>query len=140
MLCILFGITMDYAVFMLTRMHERWQRTGDSRESVSVGLVRSGRIIVSAALLVVIVTGAFAFTNISTTKILGVGIALAIIADTILVRLVLLPALMVYLGKASWWWPSFAKGKEGQDKPRRARGTGLAKPRVPLSGQEHGKG
>ena len=64
MLCILFGITMDYAVFMLTRMHERWHRTGDNRESVTIGLVRTGRIIVSAALLVVIVTGAFAFTNI----------------------------------------------------------------------------
>lgn len=109
MVCVLFGITMDYAVFMLTRMHERWLRTGDSRESVEVGLVRTGRIIVSAALLVVIVTGAFAFTSISTTKVLGVGIALAIIADTLLVRLVLLPSVMVYLGRASWWWPYLRK-------------------------------
>jgi RND superfamily putative drug exporter len=113
MLCILFGITMDYAVFMLTRMHERWLRTGDSRESVTVGLVRTARIIVSAALLVVIVTGAFAFTSIGTTKTLGVGIALAIIADTLLVRLVLLPAVMAYLGKTSWWWPLFRRRKEG---------------------------
>jgi RND superfamily putative drug exporter len=111
MLCILFGITMDYAVFMLTRMHERWHRTGDSRESVSSGLVRSGRIIVSAALLVVIVTGAFAFTNIATTKTLGMGIALSIIVDTVLVRLTLVPALMVYLGKASWWWPHLRRRK-----------------------------
>ena len=109
MVCVLFGITMDYAVFMLTRMHERWLRTGDSRESVEVGLVRTGRIIVSAALLVVIVTGAFAFTSISTTKVVGVGIALAIIADTVLVRLVLLPSVMVYLGRASWWWPYLKK-------------------------------
>lgn len=113
MLCILFGITMDYAVFMLTRMHERWHRTGDSRESVSIGLVRTGRIIVSAALLVVIVTGAFAFTSIGTTKVLGLGIALAIIADTVLVRLTLLPAVMAYLGNASWWWPSFRRRKSG---------------------------
>jgi RND superfamily putative drug exporter len=105
MMCILFGITMDYAVFMLTRMHERWHRTGDIGESVSVGVVRSGRIVVSAALLVVIVTGAFAFTSIGTTKMLGLGIAFSIVADTLLVRLVLLPAVMVYLGKASWWWP-----------------------------------
>ncbi len=109
MLCILFGITMDYAVFMLTRMHERWHRTGDNRESVTIGLVRTGRIIVSAALLVVIVTGAFTFTNIGTTKILGLGIALAIIADTLLIRLTLLPAVMAYLGKASWWWPTFRR-------------------------------
>ncbi len=109
MLCILFGITMDYAVFMLTRMHERWHRTGDSRESVSAGLVRSGRVIVSAALLVVIVTGAFAFTSISTTKMLGLGIALAIIVDTLFVRLTLVPAVMAYLGKSSWWWPKFRR-------------------------------
>ena len=105
MLCVLFGITMDYAIFMLTRMHERWQRTGDNRESVSIGLVRTGRIIVSAALLVVIVTGAFAFTSIAETKMLGLGIALAVIVDTLFVRLTLVPAIMVYLGKANWWWP-----------------------------------
>jgi len=73
MLCVLFGITMDYAVFMLTRMHEHWNRTGDNRESVVTGLVRTGRIIVSAALLVVIVTGAFTFTSIAETKMLGLG-------------------------------------------------------------------
>jgi RND superfamily putative drug exporter len=111
MLCILFGITMDYAVFMLTRMHERWHRTGDTRESVSAGLVRSGRIIVSAALLVVIVTGAFAFTNIATTKTLGLGIALAIIVDTLFVRLTLVPAVMAYLGKSAWWWPRLRRRK-----------------------------
>ncbi len=109
MLCVLFGITMDYAVFMLTRMHERWLRCGDNRESVSIGVIRTGRIIVSAALLVVIVTGAFAFTNIATTKMLGLGIALAIVADTLLVRLILVPAVMVYIGKANWWWPAFPR-------------------------------
>jgi RND superfamily putative drug exporter len=111
MLCILFGITMDYAVFMLTRMHERWHRTGDARESVSTGLVRSGRIIVSAALLVVIVTGAFAFTSIVTTKTLGLGIAMAIIVDTLFVRLMLVPAVMAYLGKSAWWWPKLRRKK-----------------------------
>jgi len=111
MLCILFGITMDYAVFMLARMHERWHRTGDARESVSTGLVRSGRIIVSAALLVVIVTGAFGFTSIGTTKMLGLGIALSIIVDTLLVRLTLVPAVMAYLGKSSWWWPRLRRRK-----------------------------
>jgi RND superfamily putative drug exporter len=111
MLCVLFGITMDYAVFMLTRMHERWHRTGDNREAVSTGLVRSGRIIVSAALLVVVVTGAFAFTSIGTVKMLGSGIALAIIVDTLFVRLTLVPAVMVYLGKASWWWPRLRRRK-----------------------------
>jgi uncharacterized membrane protein YdfJ with MMPL/SSD domain len=109
MLCVLFGITMDYAVFMLTRMHERWLRSADNRESVVIGVVRTGRIIVSAALLVVIVTGAFAFTNISTTKMLGLGIALAIIVDTLFIRLTLLPAVMAYLGRANWWWPTLRR-------------------------------
>jgi RND superfamily putative drug exporter len=108
LLCILFGITMDYAVFMLTRTHERWNRTHDNRDSIITGLTRTGRIIVSAALLVVIVTGAFAFTSISQTKMMGLGIALAIIADTILIRLTLLPAIMACLGRANWWWPGFA--------------------------------
>jgi putative drug exporter of the RND superfamily len=112
LLCILFGITMDYAVFMLTRTHERWNRTRDNRDAIITGLTRTGRIIVSAALLVVIVTGTFAFTNISQTKMMGMGIALAIIADTILIRLTLLPAIMAYLGGANWWWPSIEWVKE----------------------------
>ncbi len=115
MLCVLFGITMDYAIFMLTRVHEHWKRTGDNRESVVIGLVRTGRIIVSAALLVVIVTGAFVFTSIAETKMLGLGIALAIIVDILFVRLTLLPAIMVYLGKANWWWPRVRA--RGQVKP-----------------------
>jgi RND superfamily putative drug exporter len=106
-LCVLFGITMDYAVFMLTRTHERWNRTRDNRESIVTGVTRTGRIIASAALLVVIVTGAFAFTSITQTKMLGLGISLAIIADALLVRFTLLPAIMAYLGRANWWWPGF---------------------------------
>lgn len=117
MLCVLFGITMDYAVFMLTRMHERWHRSANNQEAVTVGIVRTGRIIVSAALLVVIVTGAFAFTSIATTKMLGIGIALAIITDTLLVRLLLLPAVMVYLGRANWWWPNWLKHKRNRPSP-----------------------
>ncbi|MGI5939796.1 MAG: MMPL family transporter [Thermoleophilia bacterium] len=105
MLCIFFGVTMDYAVFMLTRMHERWLRTGNNKEAVTVGLVRTARIILSAGLLVVIVTGAFSFSHIKQTKMLGMGIALAIIADVLLIRMALLPAIMSYLGRANWWWP-----------------------------------
>lgn len=121
MLCVLFGITMDYAVFMLTRMHERWLRSGNNAESVEIGVIRTGRIIVSAALLVVIVTGAFAFTSIATTKMLGLGIALAIIADTLLIRLTLMPAVMMYIGKANWWWPVLGKGRPPKRPRRRVR-------------------
>jgi putative drug exporter of the RND superfamily len=105
LLCNLFGITMDYAVFMLTRSHECWERTADNRRSVATGLIQTGRVIVSAALLVVIVTGAFTFTNIRSTKMLGMGVALAIIVDTILIRMTLLPSMMAYLGRLNWWWP-----------------------------------
>ena len=127
LLCILFGITMDYAVFMLTRTHERWNRTHDNRESIITGITRTGRIIASAALLVVVVTGAFAFTNISQTKMMGLGIALAIIADAILIRVTLLPAIMAYLGRANWWWPGFewVKGWAGSRMQRPDRAAAL---------------
>jgi putative drug exporter of the RND superfamily len=118
LLCLLFGITMDYAVFMLTRMHERWLRSADNHDSVVTGLVRTGRIIVSAALLVVIVTGAFAFTSIAETKMLGLGVALAVIVDTLFIRLTLLPAAMSYLGRANWWWPRRAKRRVRPAEPR----------------------
>jgi uncharacterized membrane protein YdfJ with MMPL/SSD domain len=132
-LCVLFGITMDYAVFMLTRVHEHWDRTKDNRESIVVGLVRTGRIIVSAALLVVIVTGAFAFTSIAETKMLGLGIALAIIVDTVVIRLILLPAIMAYLGRANWWWPSLAARRRSDEQAERRRPRpGL--PRSPVRG------
>jgi uncharacterized membrane protein YdfJ with MMPL/SSD domain len=116
MLCMLFGITMDYAVFMLTRTHESWERTQDNRKSVANGLIQTGRIIVSAALLVVIVTGAFTFTNIRSTKMLGLGIALAIIVDTIFIRMTLLPAVMSYLGRANWWWPRVPASPGGRSR------------------------
>ena len=104
-LCVLFGITMDYAVFLLTRMREAWLTSADNRESVGAGLVSSGRIVLSAAILVVVVTGAFAFTGVSVTKMLGVGVALAVVLDALLIRMSLLPASMCYFGAADWWAP-----------------------------------
>jgi trehalose monomycolate/heme transporter len=151
LLCILFGITMDYAVFMLTRTHERWNRTHDNRESLITGVTRTGRIIASAALLVLIVTGAWTFTSISETKMMGLGISLAIIADAVLIRFALLPAIMAYLGRANWWWPGFqwvnrlggrkstpapgGAGRPGparpQTKPGMARPSGRVSPEAP---------
>jgi RND superfamily putative drug exporter len=133
MLCVLFGITMDYAVFLLTRMHEHWDSSRDNRASVGAGVVRSGRIVLSAALLVVVVTGAFAFTRISITQMLGLGIALAIIADALLVRMALLPASMCYFGAANWWMPAWMRTRP-QGPPaslkerRRGARSGLADP------------
>jgi putative drug exporter of the RND superfamily len=105
--CALFGISMDYGVFSLTRVHEAYLGSGDNRLGVRHGLVQSGRVILSAALLVVVVTAAFVFTSISLTKMLGLGIAVAIVLDALLVRLSLVPALMCYLGRANWWLPAW---------------------------------
>ncbi len=106
MFCALFGVSMDYEVFLLARMHETWHATHDADASVAAGLTRSGRVIVSAAALVVVVTGSFAFTSISITKELGIGIAVAIALDALLVRMMLVPAIMRMLGRWGWWMPA----------------------------------
>jgi RND superfamily putative drug exporter len=106
MFCALFGVSLDYEVFLLARMHEAWHDTHDAAGSVATGLVRSGRVIVSAAALVVVVAGSFAFTTISMTKMLGIGIAAAIAMDALLVRMLLVPAVMRILGARGWWMPA----------------------------------
>jgi putative drug exporter of the RND superfamily len=104
--CVLFGLSMDYEVFLLTRMKEQWDRTGDNREAVARGLERSGRIVTSAALIVVLVAGSFAFADIVLIKALGIGMALAVALDATVVRALLVPATMRLLGRWNWWLPS----------------------------------
>jgi len=104
--CVLFGLSMDYEVFLLTRMKEQWDRTGDNREAVARGLERSGRIVTSAALIVVLVAGSFAFADIVLIKALGIGMALAVALDATVVRALLVPATMRLLGHWNWWLPS----------------------------------
>jgi RND superfamily putative drug exporter len=103
--CVWFGLSMDYEVFLLTRMKEVWERTGDNREAVAAGLERSGRIITSAALIVVLVASSFAFADIVLIKALGVGVALAVALDATVVRALLVPATMRLLGRWNWWLP-----------------------------------
>ncbi len=107
MFCVLFGLSMDYEVFLLTRIREEWERTGDNRESVAHGLERSGRIITSAALIVVVVTGSFVTADVVLVKALGLGIAIAVAADATIVRGLLVPATMVLLGRVNWWIPAW---------------------------------
>jgi putative drug exporter of the RND superfamily len=104
--CVLFGLSMDYEVFLLTRMKEVWDRTGDNREAVARGLERSGRIVTSAALIVVVVAGSFAFADIVLIKALGVGMAIAVALDATVVRALLVPATMRLLGRWNWWIPA----------------------------------
>ncbi len=106
--CILFGLSMDYEVFLLSRIREEYQRTGDNRRSVAVGLQRSGRIITGAALIVVLVTASFATAEIVLVKSLGLGIAIAILIDATIVRALLVPATMRLLGDWNWWLPDWA--------------------------------
>ncbi len=104
--CVLFGLSMDYEVFLLSRMKEVWDRTGDNTEAVARGLERSGRIVSSAALIVVVVAGSFAFADIVLIKALGLGVAVAVALDATIVRALLVPATMRLLGKWNWWVPA----------------------------------
>jgi RND superfamily putative drug exporter len=104
--CVLFGLSMDYEVFLLSRMKEIWDTTGDNTEAVARGLERSGRIVTSAALIVVVVAGSFAFADIVLIKALGLGVAIAVALDATVVRALLVPATMRLLGRWNWWMPA----------------------------------
>jgi putative drug exporter of the RND superfamily len=115
--CVLFGLSMDYEVFLLTRMKEVWDRTGDNVEAVARGLERSGRIVTSAALVVVLVAGSFAFADVVLIKALGLGMALAVALDATVVRALLVPATMRLLGRWNWWLPKRLAGPLGRRLP-----------------------
>jgi RND superfamily putative drug exporter len=104
--CVLFGLSMDYEVFLLSRMKEAWDRTGDNVAAVATGLERSGRLVTSAALIVVVVAGSFAFADIVLIKALGIGVAIAVALDATVVRALLVPATMRLLGRWNWWMPA----------------------------------
>ena len=107
---ILFGLSMDYEVFLLTRIREIYDETGDNAQSVALGLEKTGRIITSAALVLVLVAGSFTFGDIIIIKALGLGIALAIFLDSTVVRALLVPSLMKVLGDRNWWAPAWMRG------------------------------
>jgi RND superfamily putative drug exporter len=104
--CVLFGLSMDYEVFLLSRMKEVWDRTGDNTEAVARGLERSGRIVTSAALIVVVVAGSFAFADIVLIKAIGLGVAISVALDATIVRALLVPATMRLIGDWNWWMPA----------------------------------
>ncbi|MBE3560662.1 MAG: MMPL family transporter, partial [Ktedonobacteraceae bacterium] len=105
--CSLFGLSMDYEVFLLSRVQEAFWQTGENTRSVALGLQRSGGIITSAAVIVVVVSACFATADMILVKALGVGMALAVIIDATLVRGLLVPATMRLLGEWNWWLPFF---------------------------------
>ncbi|MGH3859105.1 MMPL family transporter [Actinokineospora sp.] len=109
MLAILFGLSMDYEVFLLSRIREQWDNLGDNTAAVAGGVQRTGGIITSAALLLCVVVGAFATSGITFIKMVGVGMLVALAVDATLVRLLLVPATMRLLGGANWWAPKFLR-------------------------------
>ncbi|MEV8565376.1 MMPL family transporter [Streptomyces sp. NPDC051322] len=105
MFAIVFGLSMDYEVFLLARVHEAWVRTRDSRGSVAHGLEITARVISCAALIMVSVFAAFILSDNIVVKMLGLGLAVSVLIDATIVRLLLVPAVMTLLGRAAWWSP-----------------------------------
>jgi RND superfamily putative drug exporter len=105
MLAIIFGLSMDYEVFLLSRVRERYDVTGDNAAAVASGLQRTGGLISSLAFLLVIVVGAFSASGITFIKLMGVGMIVALVVDATIVRILLVPATMRLLGRANWWAP-----------------------------------
>jgi trehalose monomycolate/heme transporter len=114
MIAILFGLSMDYEVFLLSRVRERWDDTGDNTLAVASGVQRTGGIITTAAVLLAIVVGAFATSGITFIKMIGVGMVVALLVDATLVRLLLVPATMRLLGRYNWWAPGFVNKLYGR--------------------------
>ena len=102
---VVFGLSMDYEVFLLSRIREEWRRTGDSRTSVADGLAATAKVITAAAAIMVVVFGSFMLEFERTMKMMGTGLAVAILLDATIVRMVLVPATMELLGDRNWWLP-----------------------------------
>ena len=116
----LFGLSMDYEVFMVMRMRESWEQTADNARAVAHGLERTGRIVTAAAAIMVAAFSGFVAGRVAGLQQFGLGLALAVLIDATLVRAMLVPSLMAILGRCNWWLP-----------PRLARLVGVAASPLP---------
>jgi RND superfamily putative drug exporter len=107
MFCVLFGLSMDYEVLLLSRVQEAYRRTGDNRAAVAEGLAKTAGIITGAAAVMIAVFAAFALAEVITIKSVGVGMAIAVFLDATIVRVLLVPAAMRLMGDWNWWAPGF---------------------------------
>jgi putative drug exporter of the RND superfamily len=105
MFAIVFGLSMDYEVFLLSRVHEAWVRTRDPHRSVAIGIGSTARVITTAAAIMVVVFTSFVLSDDPTVKMLAVGMAAAVLIDASVIRMVLVPAIMTLLGRWAWWMP-----------------------------------
>lgn len=126
---------MDYQVFLLSRVREEWRRHGDNGIAVADGLASTGRVITSAAAIMFCVFGAFVFGDFRALRVFGLGMAIAVLLDATVVRMVLVPSIMELLGRANWWMPHWLdrlvptlsvevdveRGDGGAAQPRRER-------------------
>ncbi|ROQ71517.1 RND superfamily putative drug exporter [Streptomyces sp. CEV 2-1] len=106
MFCVAFGLSMDYGVFLLSRIKEEYDRTGDHERSVTFGLRHTGGLITAAAVILAVVMVAIGTSRVTSTKMLGLGIALAVLMDAMVVRSLLVPSVMKLMGRATWWAPA----------------------------------
>ncbi|MFD9291318.1 MMPL family transporter [Streptomyces sp. NPDC060030] len=106
MFCVAFGLSMDYGVFLLSRIKEEYDRTGDHEQAVTFGLRRTGGLITAAAVILAVVMVAIGTSRVTNTKMLGLGIALAVLMDAMVVRSLLVPAVMKLMGRVTWWAPA----------------------------------
>ncbi|MGW1812929.1 MMPL family transporter [Streptomyces sp. NPDC002125] len=106
MFCVAFGLSMDYGVFLLSRIKEEYDRTGDHEHSVTFGLRHTGGLITAAAVILAVVMVAIGTSRVTNTKMLGLGIALAVLMDAMVVRSLLVPAVMKLMGRVTWWAPA----------------------------------
>ena len=102
---IVFGLSMDYEVFLISRVHEAWIATGDARRSVAIGIGSTARVITTAAAVMVAVFSSFVINDQSAVKMLAIGMAVAVLIDASIVRMILVPAIMTVLGRHAWWMP-----------------------------------
>jgi RND superfamily putative drug exporter len=107
MFAIVFGLSMDYEVFLISRVHEEWEHTRDARGSVARGLASTGRVITAAASIMIVVFASFALGDDRIIKLFGIGLASAVFFDAVIIRCLLVPAIMEILGRSAWWLPSW---------------------------------
>jgi putative drug exporter of the RND superfamily len=102
---ILFGLSMDYQVFLVTRIHEEWLNTGDNALAVRNGLAATGKTITAAALIMILVFGSFILGGERVIKEFGLGLAGGILVDAVIIRMAVVPSVMLLIGRANWWFP-----------------------------------
>jgi RND superfamily putative drug exporter len=104
---VVFGLSMDYQVFLVTRIHEEWLKTGDNQLAVRNGLATTGKTITAAALIMILVFGSFILGGERVIKEFGLGLAGGVLVDAIVIRMAIVPSLLTLLGKVNWWFPGW---------------------------------